>query len=139
MAKYFTLSELTHSDTAVKQKIDNTPPPDVLPKLATLANKLLDPIRERWGSPLHVNSGFRSPALNKAVGGASTSQHLRGEAADITAGSPEKNTRLFGLIKGMIDAGEITVGQLIWEKGDSRGPAWVHVSTGTKNQILTIK
>lgn len=139
MSKYFTQAELVRSATAHAKKIDNTPPASVIPKLAALATSLLDPIREKWGAPIIVNSGYRSPLLNKAVGGSTTSQHLKGEAADITAGSPAKNKLLFEMIKGMIGAGQITVGQLIWEKGDSRGPAWVHISTGTKNEIKHIK
>lgn len=98
--KYFTISELTHSTKAKELHIDNTPfSYEVVDNLTNLTNNLLDPIREMWGKPLHVNSGYRCPALNKAVGGKPTSQHLKGEAADITAGSKAENKRLFEMIK----------------------------------------
>ena len=99
MGRYFCLAELCASDTARNSGIDNTPPPGVKVKLETLIVRLLDPVREAWGKPIRVNSGFRSPVLNRAVGGAASSQHVAGEAADITAGSPEENRKLFELIK----------------------------------------
>ena len=84
MAQHFTLSELLHSDTAEARGIQNTPPHDVLRRLNYLMDNCLDPIRRLWGKPIGVNSGYRSPALNAAVGGVATSQHVKGEAADIT-------------------------------------------------------
>jgi hypothetical protein len=131
MAKYFTQQELTHSATAVAKGIDNTPPPDVVVRLTTLANKLLDPIREMWGAPLKVNSGFRSPLLNKTLNGATNSQHLRGEAADISAGSPAKNRQLFD----MITKSGIEFDQMI----DESNYSWIHLSykaSGNRRQIL---
>lgn len=120
MAKYFTLQELTRSPTAVAKGIDNTPPPDIKVKLNALMNNLLDPVREMWGKPIIVNSGFRCPVLNRAVGGMPTSQHTKGEAADITTGNREDNRRLFDMI---ISSG-IGFDQLIDEKGYS----WLHLS-----------
>lgn len=120
MAKYFSIRELTRSGVATKRHINNTPPPEVVETLSELADKLLDPLREAWGSPITVNSGYRSPALNKAVGGSPSSQHLRGEAADITAGSPESNRRLFG----MAAAGGFDFDQLI----DEHNYSWIHIS-----------
>lgn len=84
MGKYFTIQELCHSRTAIKQGIDNTPPPSAKVNLIALITNCLDPIRALWGGPVIVNSGFRTPMLNKAVGGAVNSQHMQGEAADIT-------------------------------------------------------
>ena len=81
--KYFTLSELTHSDTAVSLGIDNTATPSVVTNLEMLVSRVLDPLREAWGSPIIVTSGYRCPELNARVGGARTSYHLRGMAADI--------------------------------------------------------
>lgn len=132
MANHFTLQELTRSDTAVAQRIDNTPPPEAQVKLQRLMDKLLDPIREQWGAPIVVNSGYRSPALNRAVGGATTSQHVRGEAADITAGSPAKNKQLFNLIL----ASGLIFDQLI----DEKGYRWLHISLSDSNrtQVLHI-
>ncbi len=118
--KYFTIHELTQSDTALQKGIDNTPPPAIKVKLTSLINNLLDPIREAWGSPISVNSGYRCPVLNKAVGGVSTSQHQKGEAADITVGSPELNRQLFDLIAN----GDFDFDQLI----DESNYSWVHIS-----------
>ena len=118
--KYFTIHELTQSDTAHQKGIDNTPPPAIKVKLTSLINNLLDPIREAWGSPISVNSGYRCPVLNKAVGGVSTSQHQKGEAADITVGSPELNRQLFNLIAN----GDFDFDQLI----DESNYSWVHIS-----------
>lgn len=120
MAKYFTINELTLSRTAAVRKIDNTPPPEALKALTELAEGVLDPVREMWGAPLTVNSGYRSAALNKAVGGSPSSQHLRGEAADITTGTREDNRKLFD----MIAAGNFDFDQLI----DERGYSWLHIS-----------
>ena len=131
MGKYFTVAELCHSRTATEQGIDNTPPPDVKVRLIALITNCLDPIREIWGAPVIVNSGFRTPTLNKAVGGASGSQHMKGEAADITVGSPEKNRQLFS----MIQAAGIPFDQLI----DEKNYAWLHISwkaSGNRGQVL---
>ena len=134
MGKYFSLRELVASREAVIRDIDNTPPPDIKRKLDIMINNLLDPIREAWGSPILVNSGFRSPVLNAAIGGVTNSQHMKGEAADITAGSPEKNRQLFD----MIVAGDFPFDQLI----DESNYAWVHISykpSGGRKQILHLK
>lgn len=118
--KYFTIHELTQSETAQQKGIDNTPPPAIKVKLTSLINNLLDPIREAWGDPITVNSGYRCPVLNKAVGGVPTSQHQKGEAADITVGSPELNRQLFDLIAN----GDFDFDQLI----DESNYSWVHIS-----------
>lgn len=81
--KYFTITELTKSATATKQGIDNTPSAEVTANLTALVDKVLDPLREIYGKPIYVSSGYRCPKLNKAVGGVSNSQHLKGEAADL--------------------------------------------------------
>lgn len=120
MAKYFDLKELIRSETALARGIDNTPAPDAAARLRLLAGRLLDPARELWGAPLTVNSGYRCPALNAAVGGAATSQHLLGEAADITTGAPDGNRRLFEMISGS----DLEFDQLI----DERGYSWLHLS-----------
>lgn len=132
--KYFTIPELTASAKARALGIDNTPPPGVKIKLSTLVNNLLDPIREKWGGPITVNSGYRCPELNNRVGGVPTSQHVRGEAADITVGSPAKNNQLFKMI---VDGG-FDFDQLI----DETGYSWVHISYSAgknRHQILHLK
>lgn len=120
MAEFFTKSELTRSDTARILKIDNTPTPEALAALDALMWNVLDPIRRMWGKPIIVNSGYRCPKLNAAVGGSATSQHMKGEAADITAGDPTKNKELFD----MIAQSAIPFDQLI----DEKNYRWIHVS-----------
>ena len=84
---YFTLQELTRSQTARQRGLDNTPDAAAVENLQSLVTHILDPLRQLWGSPLYVNSGYRSPAVNAAVGGARNRQQLTGCAADIIAGS----------------------------------------------------
>ena len=103
--KYFTLSELTRSAIAEVRGIDNTAPSEAERNLTDLVEMVLDPLRERWGVPIHVNSGYRCPELNKIVGGAENSYHLRGMAADITSRCPFHNTALFTEIRIMHDKG----------------------------------
>lgn len=137
LSKNFTLNELTHSSTANYHKVDNTPGRLELDNLKKLCNEVLQPIRNKWGDSIFVNSGFRNPIVNRLVGGSSTSQHILGQAADITLGSKSGNKELFDLIVKMIEDGEIKVGQLISEKDYS----WIHISLPYKrvNQILHLK
>lgn len=131
MGKYFTVGELTHSATAVAKGIDNSPSPDIEARLNALIDSILDRVRELWGGPLRVNSGYRCPALNAAVGGAPDSRHMKGEAADITTGSKDANRRLFRII---VECG-LEFDQLIDEKNYS----WLHISYSAgynRNQIL---
>ena len=86
MGQFFTIKELTDSETASKRGIDNTPGDSEKQALTRLIDNCLDPIRRMWGRPITVNSGYRCDKLNAAVGGVPTSQHRLGEAADITAG-----------------------------------------------------
>ncbi len=118
--KYFTIKELTRSETAEKYGIDNTPTPEQLANLTILVDECLDIIREKWGQPLYVNSGFRSLELNRAVRGASSSQHLEGKAADITAGSPALNRELFELI--------LHIGYEFDQLVDEQNYTWLHIS-----------
>jgi len=128
--KYFTIKELCKSSTAIQKGIDNTPNSEIVNNLKKLVEFILDPLRERYGKPIHVNSGYRCPALNKAVNGSKTSHHMTGLAADITAGSVAKNKILFNLIQEL----DLPFDQLIDEKKFS----WVHVSFSEKprKQIL---
>lgn len=81
--KYFTIEELCQSETADKYGIDNTPSEEIKKHLTILIDCLLDPLREAWGSPIIVNSGYRCPLLNKAVGGSKTSSHMSGWSVDM--------------------------------------------------------
>lgn len=134
----FTLEELYHSATADRKGIDNFPSPIVQQNLRMLAERILQPIRNEYKHAIIITSGYRCAALNKAVGGAKTSQHLTGCAADIKCTHTSK-AYLFRLILRMIREGRIVVGQLIWEHGSADEPSWIHISlpTATKrNQIL---
>lgn len=128
--KYFTIKELCKSSTATQKGIDNTPNYEVSYNLQLLVENILDPLREKFGKPIYVNSGYRCPALNKAVNGSKTSQHMQGLAVDITGGSKEKNKVLFNLIREL----DLPYDQLIDEKNYS----WIHVSFSNKprKQIL---
>lgn len=117
--KYFSIKEMTKSNTATAKGIDNTPDQTVTNNLTKLIEAVLDPLREWYGKPIIVNSGYRCEALNKAIGGAKSSQHMLGEAADITVGSKEENEKLFNYIKDNLE-----FDQLINESDFS----WVHVS-----------
>ena len=130
--KYFTIKELTRSATARCLGIDNTPPASAVRALHELVDHVLDPLREAWGVPIRVNSGYRCPELNEAVGGTPGSQHLRGEAADITVGSRSANRRLLALIKRL----DLPVDQCI----DEKGCRWIHVSHRTgRNRRMYMK
>lgn len=135
MGKYFTIAELVKSDTANKKKINNIPTKEIENNLNQLITNILDPLRESWGNPIIVSSGYRCQELNKAVGGAKTSQHTLGQAADIHTklNTKEENKKLFDLIKSL----KLPFDQLINEYNYK----WVHVSYSPRNrrQILNIK
>lgn len=114
--KYFTLTELTRTSTG----LDNTPSLEATRNLERLVEKVLDPLREEFGEPIYVNSGYRSPAVNVKVKGAKNSQHMRGEAVDFRC---RDMAWCFLFIKSYLD-----FDQLIWEYGNTDQPRWVHVS-----------
>ena len=118
--KYFTIAALCKSDTADRRGIDNRCKKEHVTNLTALVDNVLDPLREAYGKPIIINSGFRSPALNKAVGGSATSDHMHGRAADITGESPSENKKLFNLVQSL----GLPFDQLI----DEKNFAWVHVS-----------
>lgn len=135
--KYFTVAEFVRSETADRRGIDNKLPKELLPNVQALITNVLDPLREAWGKPITVTSGYRCKALNKVVGGSATSQHMVGQAADVTAGSRKENKRLFYLIQEL----GLDFDQEIWEKGNSEGPDWVHVSYregNNRKQVLLL-
>ena len=117
--KHFTPAEFTRSDTARRLGIDNSLPPELLPNLERLVAEVLDPLREWYGRPIYVNSGYRSPELNRAVGGVANSFHLTGCAADIDTYSRSGNEKLFAYIKTHLPFTELG-----WEGGGE----WVHVA-----------
>lgn len=121
--KYFSIEELTASTQARKMGIENIPTDEARANLEALVDAVLDPLREKYGYPIHVSSGYRCPRLNKAVGGEKTSQHVNGEAADIYVTRPKEMAELFSLIYYLLP-----YDQLIWEKGSDEAPAWIHVS-----------
>ena len=134
ITKNFSMEELVASDTARMKGIDNTPDKEVEARLIQLAQQVLQPLRNSYGKPIKISGGYRCKALNKAIGGVSTSQHLKGEAVDINNGQSE-NKKLFLLASKMIKEGVITVGQLI----DEKGYKWLHISLPDnkhRNQIL---
>ena len=114
--KYFTIAELCKTN----KNIENSPNPQQIENLTYLVDLILDNAREKLGKPITISSGFRSQSVNKAVGGVISSQHTKGEAADLICSD---NKKLFDIIKeqGKFD-------QLIWEYGDDKQPSWVHVS-----------
>ena len=134
--KYFTIQELTASQVARRKGIDNTPTAQAKACLTALVANLLDPLRERWGSPLIVTSGYRCAKLNRAVGGAPLSQHPKGQAADLRTMSDTRaaNKRLFDFIR----LSGLPFDQLI----DEYDYNWVHVSFvdgANRRQELHIK
>jgi hypothetical protein len=127
LSEHFTLDEFTTSKTAIRQGIDNTPDAKARLRLAYLCQSILEQIRQRIGYPIVITSGYRSPELNKAVGGAKNSQHMTGDAADIICNHTTMR-HLWQTIELMVRNGEILVGQLIWEGGDASAPSWIHIS-----------
>ena len=131
--KYFNYYELTASSTAKRKGIDNTPDATVRANLTALVANILDPLREAYGKPIVVSSGYRSPKLNKAVGGAAKSQHVTGQAADIhtLSDTPADNKKLFDLIQSL----KLPFDQLINEYNFN----WVHVSFSPRNRRQVLK
>lgn len=133
--KYFTIKELCASRKAKENNIYNEPTAAVADNLVLLVENVLDPLRQAYGKPITVNSGYRSKALNRLVGGVTNSQHLEGKAADIvgTPKTPEENKKLFELVKKL----NLPFCQLI----DEKNMAWVHVSYdkyNIKKQVLKL-
>lgn len=133
--KYFTLRELTKSETAIRHGINNSPNKKSQQNLEKLVEFILDPLREAYGKPIVVTSGYRCEKLNRILGGVRTSQHVKGEAADIRSveDTPEENKKIFDLIKDL----DLPFDQLINEYGYD----WIHVSYSNDNrkQILNIR
>lgn len=137
LSPHFTLAELIASQAAQRLKIDNTPAPELLPRLVLLA-ELLERIRERLGTPVTVTSGYRCPKLNRAVGGVTSSDHTHGHAADIVAPGFGTAQQVAAALAPLVSV--LGIGQLLFENINRK--SWVHVSTHSPekpiNRILTI-
>ena len=121
---HFTLEELYASATAKAKGINNKPNVQQMINLVYLAAYVLEPLRVAMNEPIKIGSGFRCQALNKAVGGVSNSQHLKGQAVDLCIdGDIQKGRKWFNYIKN-----NLPFDQLIWEKNPKTGSYWVHVS-----------
>lgn len=136
ISKHLSLAEVSRSETAKRKGINNTPSGEHLENFKKLAENIFEPIREHFGVPIHISSGYRSKELNAAVGGSSSSQHCQGEAIDIDMdGTSITNAEIFNYIKD-----NLNFDQMIWEFGNDSNPDWVHVSyesTGKqRKQIL---
>ena len=113
-----------YSNTAIRRGINNTPNDDQLHFMEIIAEEVFEPLRKWVGGPIKINSFFRSPELNTAIGGSRTSQHCKGQAMDIddTFGRAS-NAEMYHWIKDNLD-----FDQMIWEFGDDDNPNWVHIS-----------
>ena len=137
LSNYLSLAEVTRSDTAKRKGISNEPTAEHLENLKTIAFDVFDKVREYFGVPIFVSSGYRSAALNKAIGGSSTSDHNLGKALDLDQdghGNGVTNADVFKFIKDNLE-----FDQLIWEFGTDKNPDWVHVGYrkgANRKQIL---
>jgi len=137
LSKNLNLAEVTRSETAKRRKIDNAPTDEHIENLKILAANIFQPMRDHFGKPIYISSGYRSEALNKAIKGSKTSQHCKGEALDIdndNANNGVTNRDIFEFIRD-----HLKFDQLINEFPVKGKPSWVHVSyskTQQRNQIL---
>jgi len=125
LSKNLTLKECTKSLTACRLGLKNEPGKKEIANLEKIAKHIFQPVRDHFGLPIFVSSGYRSPELNTAIGGSVASQHVQGRALDIDADvfGGVTNAEVFKYIKDNLD-----FDQLIWEMGSDLTPAWVHVS-----------
>jgi len=133
ISQHLTLAELIRSESAKRLGISNMPIQEHLENLKELAENIFEPIRNHFGSPIYISSGYRSQKLNAAIGGSMNSQHSRGMAIDIDMdGTDIKNSAIFEYAK------TLPFDQLIWEFGTKENPDWVHISYSPLNrkQIL---
>lgn len=135
LSENLSIAEATYSATALRKGIVNKPTVTHLISLKAVANNIFQPCRNHFGKPLRVTSGYRSKALNKAIGGSNNSQHSKGEALDMQSTDGYTNRELFMFIKD-----HLTFDQLIGEFPDNVGEfAWVHCSykeEGNRGEVL---
>ena len=124
ISKHISYKEGVYSITAIRKGIDNEPNEEQLSNMKLVAEKIFEPVRTHFKVPIKVNSFFRSPDLNKAIGGSTKSQHCKGQAIDIddTYGKAT-NADMYWWIKENLD-----FDQMIWEFGNNDNPDWVHIS-----------
>ena len=124
ISKHISYKEATHSATALRRGLDNTPNDEQLKCMEEVAENLFEPLREWVGGPIKVNSFFRGEPVNTAIGGSTRSQHMKGQAIDIDDTFGHKtNAEMYHYIKDNLD-----FDQLIWEFGDDKNPNWLHIS-----------
>jgi hypothetical protein len=124
LSENLSLAEVIRSETAKRKGVSNMPTLEHIENFKKLAENIFQPIREHFGKPIHISSGYRSAALNKAIGGSKTSQHCSGEAVDIDMdGTSITNAQIFNYVKD-----NLVFDQMIWEFGTDKNPDWVHVS-----------
>ncbi len=137
ISKHISNKEGVYSRTATRLGIENKPDEKQLQNMVTVAEEIFEPLRMWVGGPIKINSFFRSPELNKAIGGSAKSQHCHGQAIDLddTFGRAT-NAEMFDFIKENLD-----FDQMIWEFGDDNNPNWVHVSyvSPTENRKRCLK
>jgi hypothetical protein len=137
LSKNLSLSEVTKSNTAKRRGISNEPSIEHLENLKAVAENIFQPLREEFMCPIFVSSGYRSEALNEAIGGSKTSQHSKGEALDLDADvyGVITNADIFNFALDRLD-----FDQLIWEFGTDENPDWVHISykkdSRNRHQVL---
>ena len=124
ISKHISYKEGVYSRTALRRGIKNNPNAEQMENMVAIAKEVFEPLRMWVGGPIKINSFFRSPELNKAIGGSGKSQHCQGQAIDLddTFGRAT-NAEMFEFIKENLD-----FDQMIWEFGDEDNPDWVHVS-----------
>lgn len=136
LSEHFALREFITSTTAIRRNIDNTPSDVIIERLRQLCTHVLEPLRQRFGM-LRITSGYRSPKLNRAVGGATNSQHLRGEAADIHVTSSDVTRKIIDYLAQNLD-----FDQAILEHNRRTGARWLHLSYTTerpnRHQLLNL-
>ena len=124
ISKHVSYKEATHSATALRRNLDNTPNKEQLQCMKDIAENLFEPLRKWVGGPIKINSFFRGEPVNKAIGGSTRSQHMKGQAMDIDDTFDHmSNARMYYYIKDNLD-----FDQMIWEFGDDKNPNWVHIS-----------
>jgi hypothetical protein len=137
ISPHLNLAEVTRSDSAKRHGIDNTPTAEHLENFKLLAEKVFEPIRLHFKTPIFISSGYRSKALNDFIKGSASSQHCKGQAIDIDMDGSKggvTNKMVFDFIVSRLD-----FDQIIWEFGTDANPDWVHVSyvkTGNRKQKL---